>query len=222
VAQTMTLSPLQTTCLVASPLVALAARVLGTPWLEDPAEYLAKMSDHAGRSDAGAWLALASALLFIPAALTLAAIVGERRRRLARVGGTLAVVGAVGMASVACASLVAGQMARMDDRDTMAELWDRIITEAPLQVFPALVAAGAVGTLVLAVGLYKSGEVPKPAAVLAGLGGATMIMTSGAPVRVAIIAAAVVATVGFAWVALALGGALTEGVGEAAAPGVDR
>jgi hypothetical protein len=195
------ITPLRAACLVAAPLVAVLARLVGTPWLEEPDEYLTEISRHAGASDLGAELALLSALLFIPAALTLAAIVGESRRRLAQVGGALTVVGAVGLAAVATASVIAGQMARVGERDAMVELWDRVLAEPPMQVFPLLLAAGAIGSIVLAVGLYRSRAVPRPAAVLVGLGGATTMLSSAGPVRVALVAAAVLALLGYGWTA---------------------
>jgi hypothetical protein len=45
--------------------------------------------------------------------------------------------------------------------------------------------------------------VPTPAAVLVGLGGATTILTAGAPVQVATVAVALVALLGFGWTAVA-------------------
>ena len=188
-------------CLVAAPLIAVVGRLQATPWLEDPAEYLAEISRHPGRSDLGAQLILLSALLFIPAAIALAGLVGVRRRRLALFGGVLAVAGAVGLAATAVASLIAGQMSRVDNRGAMVELEDRILTEPPMQMFPLLLAAGAVGSVALAVGLYRSRAVPRPAAVLVGLGGATTMLTAAGPVRAAVVTAAVLALAGFAWVA---------------------
>jgi len=189
-------------CLVAAPLVAVIARLLGTPWLEEPGEYLTELSRHTGRSDVGAELTLLSALLFIPAVLTLAALVRDRRR-ISVVGGALAVAGAVGLAAVSIASLVAGQMARLDNRDAMVDLWDRILAEPPMQVFPLLLAAGAVGLATLAVGLYRTRAVPRLAAVLVGVGGAASMLTSVGPVRAAVVGAAAVALAGFAWIAVA-------------------
>ena len=154
-----------------------------------------------GRSDLGAHLILLSALLLIPAAIALAGLVGARHRRLALFGGTLAVAGAVGLAATAVASLIAGQMSRVDNRGAMVELEDRILSEPPMQVFPLLLAAGAVGSVALAVGLYRSRAVPRPAAVIVGLGGATTMLTAAGPVRAAVVAASVLALAGFAWVA---------------------
>jgi hypothetical protein len=199
------ITPLRAACLVAAPLVAVVARLVGTPWLEEPDEYLRELSGHAGASDLGAELTLLSALLFIPAVLTLAALAGERRRRLALVGGALSVIGAVGLAAVATASLVAGQMARADDRQAMADLWDRVLAEPPMQVFPLLLAAGAIGSIVLAVDLYRSRAVPRAAAILVGLGGATTMLSSAGPVRAALVAAAVVALAGYGWIAVGHG-----------------
>jgi len=59
-----------------------------------------------------------------------------------------------------------------------------------------------VGFIVIAVGLFRAGVVPRAASVLVGLGGATMMTTAAGPVRPLLIAAATVALVGFGWIAL--------------------
>jgi hypothetical protein len=179
------------------------ARLLATPWLEDNADYLAEVGRHTARSDLGAQLGLLSAVLFIPVALSVAGLVREHHPRLSVIGGALAVTGAVGLACVYLASMVAGQMALLDDRDAMIELADRLGSAPPLQLITLLLAAGAVGWVTLAAGLYRSQAVPGACAVLVGVGGAAIMLTAAGPVRAAVAGSAVVAVVGFGWVATA-------------------
>ena len=133
----------------------------------------------------------------------MATLVGEHRRRLAVTGAAAAVAGAIGLACVYFAGLVAGQMARLDERAAMVALADRVVTEPPMQVFPLLLAAGAIGWVTLAVGLYRSRAVPRAAAMLVGIGGAATMVTAAGPVRAAVVASSVIALAGFAWVAAA-------------------
>ena len=187
--------------LVAAPLVAVVARCLATPWLDEPADYLAEVARQPTRSDMGALLMLVSALLLIPAVETLGGL-ATRRRRTALVGRWLFVAGAVGLAAIAAMRLVAGQMVRLDDRDAMPDLWDRIIAAGPMQVFPMLSLAGAAGSVALGVGLDRATRVPRPAAVLVGIGGAATMLTAAGPVRAAVVAASTIALVAFTWIAV--------------------
>ncbi|MDQ3648106.1 MAG: hypothetical protein M3433_05910, partial [Actinomycetota bacterium] len=64
-----------------------------------------------------------------------------------------------------------------------------------------LVHIGAIGCIVLAITLYRSGLVPRVAAVLVGIGGATTMSTAAGPIRGALIGTAALALIGFTWVA---------------------
>jgi hypothetical protein len=104
------------------------------------------------------------------------------------------------MACVAMAALVAGQMVRLGDTDASVALWDRVWNSDKL--WPILtVHLGALGFIILAVGLFRAGVVPRATSVLVGLGGAMTMTTAAGPIRPLLIAAAAIALVGFGWVA---------------------
>lgn len=192
---------LQIGSLVAAPLVAILARLLWTPFEEDDSgAYLSDVGEHAGRSEAGALLMILSAILLVPAAFALAGVVRARRPLLARISTALIVTGAVGMAAMCTIGIVAAEMSRQPDRAAMVQAWDAIFTESEAgEVIFLAVCLGVIGFMVMAVGLYRSGGTSLPAAVLAGLGGAAVLFTSGGPERPLLVAAAVVALIGFVW-----------------------
>jgi hypothetical protein len=191
-------------CLVAAPLVAVAARLVGTPWLEEPAEYLADVGAHAARSQAGGLLTMLNAVLFIPAGLALAAAIRPRTPGLAAAGAAMTAVGAVALAGVGMVSLVAAQIARQPERATMVHLWDEFHRDPNGNIiFLALIIGGA-GYVVLAVGLYRSHIAPLPAAALVGLGGVGTMLTAPGPVRALLVGTALLALIGFSWVAAAV------------------
>lgn len=186
--------------LVLAPLLLIVARTQLVPYEDDAGTYIAQVAQDPTRSDLGASLVIIAALLLIPAVLTLSGIARGHAPRLATIGGAMAVIGCVGMACIATAALVAGQAVRLGPESAAASLWDQVWNES--KIWPILlVHVGAVGCIVLAVAMYRSGLVPRVAAVLVGLGGATMMSTAAGPIRGALIGTAVLALIGFAWVA---------------------
>ena len=151
------------------------------------------------RSRSAAWTAQRAA--FIAAALTVATLFREHHRRLPVIGAALAVAGAVGLACVYLASLIAGQMARLDDHDVMVALADRVSPSRRCSSSRSCRPPGAIGSVTLAMGIYRSRAVPRAAAVLVGVGGATIMITAAGPVSAAVAGSAVIALTGFAWVA---------------------
>ena len=188
--------------LVTGPLVVLAARFVLVPYWDEADVYIREVADDPGRSDLGASLVIVGAVLLVSSVLVLARLVAVERPRLAVTGAVLGVIGCVGMACIAMAALVAGQLVRLGDTDTSVALWDRVWNSDKL--WPIMtVHLGALGFIVLAVGLFRAGVVPRAASVLVGLGGAMTMTTAAGPIRPLLIAAATVALVGFGWVALA-------------------
>ena len=145
-----------------------------------------------------------SAVLLVPAVITLAAIVRQRTPRLARWSVAMTITGAFGMAVLCTVALVANHLARQPDRAGMTDLWDGFVSDRKGEIVFLAVLVGVVGFILLAVGLYRSSEVPKGAAVLVGIGGATTLVTSGGPVRPFLLTAAVLILAGFGWVAVSL------------------
>lgn len=67
--------------------------------------------------------------------------------------------------------------------------------------FLALIA-GAVGSILLAIGLYRGRLVPRAAAVITGVGGAGLMLTAPGPAASFIIGGAVLALIGLTWTAV--------------------
>ena len=189
--------------LLAAPVTALVARTLWTPFDdEEPVRYIAEVGQHPSRSGFGALLMILSALLLIPAAFALAAELRATRPRLARIAVGMIVTGAVGMAAFSMIGLFASLVAANPDRTTMLTLWDQLVADPKGELIFLAILTGAIGFIVLAVGLFRSHTVPRPAAVLAGLGGATTLFTTGGPMRPLLLTAAALALTGFGWIAL--------------------
>lgn len=207
---TRTLTAGQAGILLAAPLVAVAARVVMTPWYQDDsdqpdsARYLAELAESPGRNEIGAGLTFVSAVLFVGAALVLAGIVRRRMPRLAFTGGALLVVGALGVATVSTQSMASSQIARFGERETMIPLMDELYSAPQLSSYYLAMIAGAIGAILLAVGLYRCRIVPRAAAIVTGLGIASVMLTAPGPFAVVIVGAAVVATAGLSWVVVAL------------------
>jgi hypothetical protein len=196
------MSVLAKIALVTAPLAVLAARFVLVPYWDEADVYIRDVAEDPGRSDLGASLVIVGAMLLVSSVLVLARLVAVDHPRLAVTGAILAVIGSVGMACISMAALVAGQMVRLGDEDAAVALWDRLWNSDKL--WPIMtVHLGALGFIVLAVGLFRAGAVPRAAAVVVGLGGAMTMTTAAGPIRPLLIAAAAIALAGFAWVALA-------------------
>ncbi|MFZ0141052.1 MAG: hypothetical protein WAL70_08205 [Aeromicrobium sp.] len=194
------MSVLAKVALVTAPLVVLAARFLLVPYWDEADVYIRDVAEDPGRSDLGASLVIVGAMLLLGSVLVLARLVAVDHPRIAVTGAILAVIGCVGMACVSMAALVAGQMVRLGDTEASVALWDRVWNSDKL--WPIMtVHLGALGFIVLAVGLFRAGAVPRAAAVVVGLGGATTMTTAAGPIRPLLIIAAAIALVGFTWVA---------------------
>jgi hypothetical protein len=196
------MSVLSKIALVTAPLVVLAARFVLVPYWDEADVYISEVAENPGRSDLGASLVIVGAMLLVSSVLVLARLVAVDHPRIAVAGAILGVIGCVGMACVSMAALVAGQMVRLGDTDASVALWDRVWNSDKL--WPIItVHLGALGFIVLAVGLFRAGAVPRAAAFLVGLGGATTMTTAAGPIRPLLIIAAAIALVGFAWAAFA-------------------
>lgn len=208
VAQAPRLTATQAGCLLAAPLVAVAARVLMTPWYQDSndqpdsARYLAELADAPVRNNVGAVLTLLSAVLFAASAVVLAGIVRRRMPRLGLTGGALLAVGAFGLAAISVQTMVSGELANIADRDAMIVVMDRLFTAPQFGVYFLALIAGAAGSVLLAIGLYRSQLVPRAAAVLAGIGTAAVMLTAPGPAIVFIAGGAVLSLLGLGWVAV--------------------
>lgn len=191
--------------LITAPLVAVAARALMTPQYQDSADrlditrYLGELAQAGTRNDTGALLALLSAILYVGTALALARIVGTR---LGAIGAALTIVGTFGLCAVSIFVLVAGRLADVNDRQTAIAVLERINNASVFGwVFLALLA-GAAGSILLAIGLWRSQQVPRAAAIVTGVGGAGLMVTAPGPLVSFVVGAAVLALIGHTWTAI--------------------
>jgi hypothetical protein len=187
---------------VAAPVTAIVARLMWTPLDdEEPGGYIAEVARNADLSATGALLMFASAILLIPAAFALASVLRDRKPRLARTATGMIVTGAVGMGAFSVLGIIAADIATHPDRTVMLSLWEEIMSNPHGGFLFLPILAGAIGFVVLAVGLFRSHAVPGAAAVLVGLGGAATLFTIGGPMRPLLVTAAALALAGFGWVA---------------------
>src|SRR6202158_4847234 len=190
----------QQACLIAGPAVLIVARILITPFRDkgETAGYLTAIAKTRTISDVGAVLGILGALLLIPAFVGLGRVVSERMPRLGWLGVGLAVVGSVAISIIAMLAIIGAQIGQIGSTGSQVEVWNKAFSSGPgSAVGQLMLACGAAGSILLAVGLYRSGVVRHAAAVLVGIGGATTMFTAPGPVRVVLIAAAALALAGF-------------------------
>ncbi len=111
------------------------------------------------------------------------------------------VTGAVGMAAFSMLGMFAAEVASHPDDAAMLSLWEQLMADPKGELVFLAILTGAIGFVVLSVGLFRSHVVPGAAAVLVGLGGATTLFTTGGPMRPLLLTAAALALAGFGWVA---------------------
>lgn len=179
----------------------IAARAVNVPWDDqDPDVVIAQIAADPTRSDIGALLVFFSAALVIPAVLTLIGLARTRMPRTALVGGTLAGLGCVAVAAVGSLSLAGGQVVRLLPEATAAQVWLPVVSHDQINLWHDL---GGLGFVVLAVALFRSGLVPKIAAILIGIGGLATLITTGGPIRWLLMLAAAILLTGTVWIAVA-------------------
>ena len=202
------LAPWQLGVLVAAPVVALAARLLITPWYQDDADQpdnarlLTDVAASATANDIGAVLTLVSGMLYLTAAVVLGLWVRSRMTRTATAGLVLASIGGFGLVAFADQLMMIGQAARLEEhRGAMIALLEASYDSPQAGISYLLLIMGALGWVLLGVVLYRSRAVPRAAAVIAAVGGAGVMVTAPGPAVSFIAGAAVVSLVGLVWVA---------------------
>lgn len=187
--------------LIVAPLVILVGRLLNVPHDDQRlTQYVNAIAAGPGRSDLGAALTTLGPALLIAAVLVLTRPARTRTPRLGTVSGALTIVGCVGMACVGAISAAMGQVVRHTEPAVARTVWDHYAHD--LAVIDLMVLTGIPGFLLLAVGLYRSHQVPRPAAVLIGLGGAATMVTSEGPIRALLLTSTLILLAGTAWIAV--------------------
>lgn len=192
--------------LVSAPAVAVVARLLLTPWhqtdnVTDWDRILTSIAENQSAHETGVVLTYLSGLLYAVAAVAAGRVARAGSSRLSGAGKVLAVVGGFGLVDFAEVSSIASSAAQVDDRETMVAFFDTA-SMAPLAFIGyLLLIIGAVGWLLLGVALFRARAGSRLAAVLAGVGGAGVMLTSTGPLVSFIAGSAVVSLVGLGWVA---------------------
>jgi hypothetical protein len=94
-----------------------------------------------------------------------------------------------------------GQIVRHSPPQTAMEIIRHFNVDIPVADVPLLL--GALGFILLAVGLYRSHRAPRVAAILIGLGGAATLITSEGPIRPLLIAATGILLAAQSWLVAA-------------------
>jgi len=157
-------------CMVAAPILFLAAMIVSPGFDSDAAAYLANAA-----SDPDAWYAmslllLCSLALVVPAILGLMHMLREREVAAGHVGGALALIGVLALAGLAAFDMVVWQMTKGGDPAQMTGLIDRFQESAGVTI-PLFGGALAfsVGFVVLAWGLARARAIsPLVAVAIAG------------------------------------------------------
>jgi hypothetical protein len=197
--------------LVGAPVIALAARLLVTPWYQndddtpDNVRVIAEMAENPLRNDLGAVLTLLSGLLYAAAAVVVWLAVRDRMPRVSAAGMLLGLTGGVGLAVFSDQVVIIGQAARLEEhRGAMVALLDESYSAPQSGISYLLLILGALGWVLLATCLYRTRTVPRAVAVVAGLGGAGVMLTAPGPAVAFIAGSAVISLVGLVAVAAAL------------------
>lgn len=192
--------------LVAAPAVAVVARLLLTPWhqtdnVTDWDRILTTIAENQTAHEIGVLLTYLSGLLYAVTAVAVGRMAREGSRRLAGTGQVLAVVGGFGLVDFAEVSLIASSAAREEDREAMVAFFDTASTAPLAFVGYLLLIAGAIGWLLLGAALFRTRTGSRIAAVIVGVGGAGVMLTSTGPLVSFIAGSAVVSLVGLGWLA---------------------
>jgi hypothetical protein len=198
--------PIAAAGLIGAPLVLLIARTLNVPWPGDGGvvkvgRYVQQIADDPTRSDLGAALVVLGAVLLLPAMLYLGTVARTRTPRLGAVAMALTLVGCVGIAGVGTVSAIDRQIVQHSPTPAAIEVIRQYNENVPIVDLPILL--GVLGFILLAISLYRSRRVPRVAAILVGLGGATTAITSEGPIRPLLLAAAGILLIGQGWLVVA-------------------
>lgn len=156
--------------LVVAPLVFVIAEVLHAHLEENPAGFLAAITDDTGRWYTAHVLVLVGLILALPAFLGLRHILEGQRPVLASLGAVAFVPGMIALAALVGMELVAWQMAQPGrDRAQMIALWANTSTNAGIVPLIFVALLFSLAWLIAGVGLYVARLCSGWVAVLVGL-----------------------------------------------------
>lgn len=199
-----TLTRPESALLVAGPLPLLVGGLLLVRFDDqDWPAVLAAMAAHPARSNAGWLLAALGAALVIPPTVALARSLGDPRPRTAAAAAVLIVLGWASVPATAALGVLMAAMSAAPDRATQADVLVGYNAGVAAGFLYLPAALGAIGYVVLAVGLARSRTVPVAAAVLVALGGAATLLVVPGPIRALLLLAVALLLAGHTWILLA-------------------
>jgi hypothetical protein len=144
-------------CMIAAPILLLAAAII-LPGLDDTAAgYLANAADSPNAWYLQALLGMAGSVLLVPAVLGLMHMLREREVAIGHIGGALALIGCMASVALGAYDLVVWQMTKLDQPVAMVRLLDRMQNEAGIAI-PLYAGAFclSLGLIVLSWGLFRA------------------------------------------------------------------
>jgi hypothetical protein len=166
---------------------------------------LTQAAAHQNRSGTGWFIAMAASGLLGAAALSLAKLLHlAGRTKSAAFAAVTTALGWAGSAGICTGGLLLSYQGTASDREVQVKLLNDFNAGQGTLVFLLCVLA-AVGYVVLAVGLARSGVVGKGVAILVALGGVGTLLTMPGPLKALLVFAALVLLAGQALVVRTVG-----------------
>ena len=200
------LTPTIAVLLIGAPVLMAVGRLLLVPFNDQGWDaQLTEAAAHQSRSDAGWLIAMAASGLLGAAALALAWVlhVAGRTRAAAFTAVTTA-LGWAGSAGICAGGIFLSYQGKAPDRAAQVQLLRDFNSGHSAFIFLFCVVA-AIGYVVLAVALARSGLVGKGVAILIGVGGVGTLLTMPGPMKSLLVLAALVLLAGQALAVRAVG-----------------
>jgi hypothetical protein len=175
-------------CLVAAPILMLAAAIISPKLDADGQDQLALAAAHADRWFIANVVGLAALALLVPAVMGLIHMLRERQVLAGFVGGGLALLGVLAAIAATGMSLVLWEMTKPGlDPVQMGTLADRVVgsTGIQLAVFVPTVLF-PIGMVVLSVGLFRARAVPALCALALAVGAVALMIGFGPAASIAL------------------------------------
>jgi hypothetical protein len=170
-------------CLIVAPLGLLVGLLLHPAESMDPAKQLSIIAADPGRWALAHYIISASAVVLAGAVLGLAHLLHQRRAGHAIIGGTMGVVGAMSLCTVAFGEATfAAQMGRVGSNGAVRDAFGAATTSPAAYVILFGVLIGPLGSMVLGSGIFQAEVAPRWAAGALLLGG--LCFAVGAPLVV--------------------------------------
>jgi hypothetical protein len=150
------------TCLIAAPLAGLTGTLIGPESETDAADQLAAIADNQDAFVIGTIVGIVALVLLLPAVLGLLHLLRDRAVALGHLGGSLALVGIVGLAALQGVGLVLAETVTGDaEREQMVALVERVEDNAGFVVVLLMFLVGLnLGLILLAAALWRAQVAP--------------------------------------------------------------